>query len=189
MRARSEKGHRREAYRHHSFPSSRESGCRGMGRARWAIIRPRHSLGHTPNPLALCLFQWPTRLADGFGLKETTLLACGEIHPGKWVPRSPNGDSAPEPLRYYVVAIAGNAPSTRVLGFWKKIGELLAPPDSYSSFCIWRQVFQGGAPLAAERISLRDPPQQECTNRGYLTVITMFCQLSLVGQYHLPRSA
>jgi hypothetical protein len=139
-------------------PSSRESGCRGMGRARWAIIRPRHSLGHTPNPLALCLFQWPTGLADGFGLKETALLACGEIHPEKWVPRSPNGDSAPEPLRYYVVAIAGNAPSTRALVIWKKIGEPLAPPDSHTSLCIWRQVFQRGAPLAAKRASLHDPP-------------------------------
>ena len=101
-----------------------------MGRARWATIRPRHSLGHTPNPLALCLFQWPTRLADGFGLKETTLPATGRIHPEKRVPRSPDGDSAPEPLRYYVVAIAANAPSTRVLVIWNKIGELLAPPDS-----------------------------------------------------------
>jgi hypothetical protein len=101
-----------------------------VGRARWATTCPRHSLGHTPNPLALCLFQWPTRLADGFGLKEITLLACGEIHPEKRVPRSPDGDSAPEPLRYYVVAIAANAPSTRVLVIWNKIGELLAPPDS-----------------------------------------------------------
>jgi hypothetical protein len=74
-----------------------------------------------------------------------------------------------------------------VLVVWKKIGELLAPPDSYASLRIWRQVFQGGAPLAAERFSLRDPPQEECTNRGYLTLITMFCQLLLVGQYDLQR--
>jgi hypothetical protein len=160
MRARSEKGQRRVAYRHHSFPLLPGKWLQGKwgGRDGQQYARDIASGTH-PNPLALCLFQRPTRLADGFGLKETTLLACGEIHPGKWVPRSPNGDSAPEPLRYYVVAIAGNAPSTRALVIWKKIGELLAPPDSHTSLCIWRQVFQGGAPLAAERISLRDPPQ------------------------------
>lgn len=71
--------------------------CRAMRRARWAKTCPRHSLGHTPYRLALCLFQWPTGLADGFGLKETTLPATGRIHPGKWVPRSPARDSASEP--------------------------------------------------------------------------------------------
>jgi hypothetical protein len=139
-------------------PSSRESGCRGMGRARWAIIRPRHSLGHTPNPLALCLFQWPTRLADGFGLKEITLPATGRIHPEKWVPRSPNGDSAPEPLRYYFVAIAGERTFDPRVGYleedWRALGSALL---SYLPIHM-AAGFQGGAPLAAERASLHDPP-------------------------------
>jgi hypothetical protein len=130
MRTRPEKGQRRVAYRHHSFPSSRESGCRGMGQARMARIRPRHSLGRTPYRLTLCLFQWPTRLADGFGLKEITLPATGRIHPARWVPRSPNGDSAPEPLRYYVIATAGNRPPTPAFITWNKIAELQAPLDS-----------------------------------------------------------
>jgi hypothetical protein len=43
----------------------------------------------------LCLFQRPTRLADGFGLKETLpYLPIGRIHPKGWFPRSPYGDSA-----------------------------------------------------------------------------------------------
>lgn len=185
MRARSEKGHRREAYRHHSFPSSRESGCRGMGRARWAIIRPRHSLGHTPNPLALCLFPWPTRLADGFGLKEITLLACGEIHPEKWVPRSPKWGFGPRTPTLLCCRDCGQRTFDPRVGGRKKIGELLAPPDPYPSLRIWRQAFQEGASLAAEGISLRDPPQEESTNREYLTLIAIFCQFLLVAQYHL----
>jgi len=118
------KYYRRVAYRHHSFPSSWESGCRGMGRARSAKTRPRHSLGHTPYRTTLCLFQWPTGLADGFGLKETALPATGRIHPGEWVPRSPAGDSAPEPLRYYVIATAGSAPSTPL---WLCARRLVSP--------------------------------------------------------------
>jgi hypothetical protein len=63
--------------------------CRATRRVRWAKVCPRHSLGLTPYRLALCLFQWPTGLADGFGLKETTLPATGRIHPRKMGPPFP----------------------------------------------------------------------------------------------------
>jgi hypothetical protein len=42
--------------------------------------------GIEPVSWLLCLFQRPTGLADGFGLKEPTLLACSEIHPRYLVP-------------------------------------------------------------------------------------------------------
>ena len=122
--------------------------CRATRRVRWAKVCPRHSLGLTPYRLALCLFQWPTGLADGFGLKETTLPATGRIHPGKWVPRSPARDSASEPP---------------TVCFW------------------WVHPLLPGE-------SLHDSPQQECTNRGYLNIIEMFCQLLLAGQFHLRRA-
>ena len=34
------------------------------------------------------LFQRPTRLADGLGLKETAPAACRDLHPYMWFPRS-----------------------------------------------------------------------------------------------------
>jgi len=96
MRARPEKGQRRVAYQHHSFPLLPGKWLQGKwgGRDGQQYARDIASGTH-PNPLALCLFQRPTRLADGFGLKETTLPATGRIHPGKWVPRSPKWGFGP----------------------------------------------------------------------------------------------
>jgi hypothetical protein len=74
------------------------------------------------------------------------------------------------------------------LVIWKKIAECWAPVDSHTSLWIWRRVSQGGAALATERISLHDPPRQECTNKEYLTLIVIFCQFLLVPQYYLQRA-
>ena len=40
-----------------------------------------------PKPI---LFQWPTRLADGLGLKETAPSFLKGLHPKLWFPRSPS---------------------------------------------------------------------------------------------------
>src|SRR4051812_16547945 len=41
-----------------------------------------------------CLSRMPTKLADGFGSKELPASALADVHPRRWVLRSPFGDSA-----------------------------------------------------------------------------------------------
>jgi hypothetical protein len=97
----------------------------------------------------------------GFGPKTPTLLHCNDCGERTFDPR---------------------------VGYLDQDGRALDFARLSRLLYVWQRVLQGGAPLAAGKIPLRDPPQEECTNRGYFTLITMFCQILLVGQYCFQRA-